>query len=65
MLPNVNEFFSNLPQKRCSKCGDVMVELSECHTHLCEECGEKSVYPLTFTLEPKYRPTQVTTRLPD
>lgn len=59
VLPNVNQFFDSLPQKQCSKCGSVMEELSECYTHVCDECSGKTLYPLKFRPEPKYEPKAV------
>ncbi|MFB9755229.1 protein YhfH [Paenibacillus hodogayensis] len=56
MLPKVNQFFDTLPQKHCCKCGSAMEELSECYTHICQECSRDSVYPLSFKPDPKYSP---------
>lgn len=56
MLLPAKQFFESLPEKQCSKCGTVMEEQSECNTHVCDECGAKSVYRLTFKPDPKYQP---------
>ncbi|MED3661039.1 protein YhfH [Ureibacillus sp. FSL K6-8385] len=39
MLENIVEFFKNLPDKVCVKCGEKIEEQSECYTNTCEKCS--------------------------
>jgi len=39
MLENIVEFFKNLPDKICVKCGEKIEEQSECYTNTCEKCS--------------------------
>jgi len=38
MLPNILEFFRNLPQKFCMICGSKIEEQSECYSNVCHSC---------------------------
>ncbi|WP_343795349.1 protein YhfH [Bacillus carboniphilus] len=38
MLPNVLEFFRNLPKKQCHECGNAIEEQHECYGNVCENC---------------------------
>ncbi len=38
MLMSSTEFFSNLPPKECSKCGEVVEEMHECYSNECLDC---------------------------
>jgi predicted nucleic acid-binding Zn-ribbon protein len=33
--------------KRCSQCGNVLEEQSECYKSTCDECEGKTFYPLS------------------
>ncbi|MFC0523530.1 protein YhfH [Pontibacillus salicampi] len=37
---NALEFFKNLPDKKCSKCGNTIQEQADCYGNLCEECDD-------------------------
>lgn len=39
MLENVIEFFKNLPDKVCVKCGEKIEEQSECYCNTCDKCS--------------------------
>jgi hypothetical protein len=51
MLPSAKQFFESLPQKQCARCGSVMEEQSDCYTHVCDECRERTVLAYTFKLD--------------
>ncbi|WP_243646778.1 protein YhfH [Melghiribacillus thermohalophilus] len=38
MIKSVLEFFRNLPQKKCSKCGKDIQEQADCYGNLCYDC---------------------------
>ncbi|MBQ4841594.1 YhfH family protein [Bacillus safensis] len=42
MLGKITEFFRNLPSKKCSKCGNDLMEQHECYGNECEECSQVS-----------------------
>ncbi|WP_081447413.1 protein YhfH [Bacillus coahuilensis] len=44
MLPNIVEFFKNLPSKKCETCGENIEEQHECYGNHCDNCA--SNYPL-------------------
>lgn len=44
MIKSSAEFFRNLPNKCCSKCGNVMEEQADCYTIICEECNDFQHY---------------------
>lgn len=39
MLENVIEFFKNLPDKVCVRCGEKIEEQSECYCNTCDKCS--------------------------
>ncbi len=39
MIPVV-EFFENLPEKYCARCGSVIQEQADCYNTVCHECAD-------------------------
>ncbi|MDL4842783.1 protein YhfH [Aquibacillus rhizosphaerae] len=37
------EFFRNLPRKKCSKCGNDIVEKADCYVNLCDNCDHPAL----------------------
>ncbi|WP_069201769.1 protein YhfH [Bacillus niameyensis] len=38
MIESILEFFKNLPPKKCSECGEAIVEQHECYGNKCDKC---------------------------
>ncbi|MBO0993635.1 protein YhfH [Bacillus sp. SD088] len=39
MIASIVEFFKELPPKKCSQCGEKIVEQHECYGNLCDQCN--------------------------
>jgi len=40
MMMNILEFFRNLPNKNCSKCGESFEAQADCYGNICEKCDD-------------------------
>jgi len=40
----MSEFFKGLPDRCCSRCGNVLVEQADCYVTVCMECDTQHFY---------------------
>ncbi|WP_208590421.1 protein YhfH [Gracilibacillus suaedae] len=42
-MKSIVEFFRNIPRKKCSKCGNDIVEQADCYHNICDSCSHPAI----------------------
>ncbi|WP_248931029.1 protein YhfH [Paenibacillus hamazuiensis] len=44
---STTEFYKTLPVRSCTQCGEVLEEMADCYSCVCDKCRGMTFYPLS------------------
>lgn len=53
MVTSMNEFFEHLEPKRCTVCGEILVEQADCYVCTCEKCDPFQAHSVFTVNQPQ------------